>query len=150
MEEIDEKDEYIIWSTMDQFISEMKELAISTRRFSSKIGQNMETNTANQIKTLEGIQCCSDLVSTVDLYAIILKLTGLWNIAKQENDAILPQVLGGSKNRRKATTFSTSERRSKQHDSEKFYLITRDSDLTGKVYQMSKLPDSETTNLNKQ
>ena len=148
MKEMNNEDEYIVWSDhgSNYFAYEENTLQIP-KNSPAKLQKIWKPTLLIKNESLKGVKTCSELVSTVDLYSIILKMKSLENEIKQENDANLPTILGGKNKRDFAITFSTSQRQSKSRESKEFYVIKRYSDMTGEVYQMDQLPNEETKNL---
>lgn len=148
MDEVDDNDQVIIWSDHGSMYFEYSHRPEFVPNDSpAKINKIWKPTLLIKSDLLSGLRFCDELVSTVDLYQIILKLSDC-NLGLDKNtDSILPRILGGEKERLVATTFSTSVRKIKSEISNRFYLINRYPDQKAEVYQMDTLPNHACTSL---
>ena len=148
MEHVSDQDEILLWSDHGsnyfEYIHSEDFVPIDCPAKLNKIWKPTLLIRSNLIK---GIPFCNELVATVDLYQIILKLSNANSDINEDTDSNLPKILGGAKEREFARTFSPSERKTKQEDSKYFYLINRYKNQKGEVFKMDILPDENTRNL---
>ena len=91
-----------------------------------------------------------ELVSTSDLYSIILSLHDI-NIEDEYEQSILPKSLGGKTNREIATTFGLTVEANEEHPElslpNRFELVVRRGKNNGEIHQCPALPLIESNSL---
>ena len=148
MDEITDSDEVILWSDHgSNYFNCSYSSELIPHDCPAKLDKIWKPTLLIKSEILKGLSSCDELVSTVDLYQIVLKLSGAKLTLPDDIDSNLPKILGGSRKRDVASTFSPSERKTKAESSKIFYLITRYTDNTIEIYKMDNLPNEETKSL---
>ena len=100
--------------------------------------------------SFNGHQHSEELVSTSDLYSIILSLHGI-AAENNNNQSILPKSLGGKVGREMATTFGLTVEANEEHPElslpNRFELVVRRAKNMGEIHQCPALPLIESNSL---